>query len=222
MMMKKTQAAQQWMVAAVALGALSFGSAHAAERVPSAGPVAVLAEYGALSNTVDLAAASPFSSLVVDVTGAQSVGLPGDAGNTVKFFNVGANATIATVDWNVTLTAFGQSWLADMQVSFSSSAGNDGVIFTPGTELNAGTQTYTGSANLTDLGLAFNVQADGILRVEFSESWKDGAPGVADGQWDSGNITFGVTAAVPEPSTYGLMAVGLIAVGAMARRRKTA
>ncbi|MCV2349510.1 PEP-CTERM sorting domain-containing protein [Paucibacter sp. Y2R2-4] len=221
-MHKKTLVARQWMIVAAALGAMGLGSAHAGDRVPSAIQVPVLAEYGALSSAVDLYAPSPYSSLVVDVAGAQSVGLPGDPGNTVKFFNVGANATIASVDWNVTLTAFGESWLADMQVSFSSSAGNDGVVFTPGTEFFAGTKTYTGSASLTDLGLAFNVQADGILRVEFSESWKDGAPGVADGQWDSGNITFGVTAAVPEPSTYGLMAVGLIAVGAIARRRKTA
>ncbi|MCV2367107.1 PEP-CTERM sorting domain-containing protein [Roseateles oligotrophus] len=221
--MTKTVFTRKSVALAIAtVAAMSFGAAQADTRVANSVPVPKLAEYGALSGVVDLAAPSPASSLVVNVAGAQSVGLPGDAGNTVMNFNVGANSTISTVDWNVTLEAFGQSWLADMQVSFSSSAGNDGVIFTPSTTYAAGTASYTGSANLTDLGLAFNVQADGILRVEFSETYKDGAPGVADGQWNSGNITFGVTQAVPEPSTYGLMAMGLIVVGGIARRRKIA
>ncbi|MCV2356031.1 PEP-CTERM sorting domain-containing protein [Paucibacter sp. B2R-40] len=156
------------------------------------------------------------SSLLIDVAGAQSVDLAGAPGNTVMSFNVGANALIQSVDWRVTLTAFGASWLSDMELRFGSSAGNDGVWFTPGSENHNGSMSYTGAANLAELGLAFRVQADGILRLEFSELMKDQAAGIADGQWDIGQVTVGFTSAVPEPASYGLMAVGLLAVAGLA------
>ena len=156
------------------------------------------------------------SSLLIDVAGAQSVGLAGTPGNTVMSFNVGAHALIQSVDWRVTLTAFGASWLSDMALSFGSSAGIDGVWFTPGSENHNGSMSYVGTANLAELGLAFQVQADGILRLEFSELMKDQGPGIADGQWDAGQVTVGFTSAVPEPASYGLMALGLLALGGMA------
>lgn len=156
------------------------------------------------------------NSLVIDVSGAQSVGLAGTPGNTVMNFNVGANALITSVDWQVSLTAFGASWLSDMELRFGSTAGNDGVWFTPGSENHNGSMSYVGTANLAELGLAFQVQADGILRLEFSELMKDQGPGIADGQWDAGLLTVGITSAVPEPASYGLMALGLLAVGGMA------
>ena len=154
-------------------------------------------------------------SLAIDVAGAQSVGLAGTPGNTVKSFNVGANALITSVDWQVTLTAFGASWLSDMELRFGSSASNDGVWFTPGSDNHNGSMTYAGTANLAELGLAFQVQADGILRLEFSELMKDQGPGIADGQWDVGLVTVGITSAVPEPESYGLMALGLLALGGL-------
>jgi hypothetical protein len=156
------------------------------------------------------------SSLLIDVAGAQSVGLAGTPDNTVMSFNVGANSLITSVDWQVSLTAFGASWLSDMALSFGSSAGNDGTWFTPASENHNGSMSYTGTANLAEMGLAFQVQADGILRLEFSEQMKDLGAGIADGQWDAGQVTVGFTSAVPEPASYGLMAFGLLALGGLA------
>ena len=73
--------------------------------------------------------------------------------------------------------------------------------------------------------------ADRILRLEFFESFDDGAA-FQDGVWHSGQVTIGHTTAggaagtltlnigaVPEPGTYGLMALGLFGVLLAARRR---
>lgn len=155
---------------------------------------------------------------VVNVAGIQSYDLQGEPGNTVIDLNLGALAQVTSVSWNYNITAYDPSWLADMQVSFTSSSG-DGVVFTASGTNESGSEHQEGSADLVGLGLAFNVGADGKLHLEFSESFKD-LPGQADGQWDSGSFTIGYVSAVPEPSTYAMMMLGLLAVGAVARRRQ--
>ncbi len=64
--------------------------------------------------------------------------------------------------------------------------------------------------------LSFAVGSDGLLRLEFYETYDD--VGIQDGMWNSGTLTLGVTA-VPEPGTYGLMALGMVGVLLAARRR---
>jgi len=58
------------------------------------------------------------------------------------------------------------------------------------------------------------------LRLEFYESLDDFAD-EWDALWQSGSLTFEVSP-IPEPSTYGLMGLGLLGVAAAARRRKAA
>ena len=72
--------------------------------------------------------------------------------------------------------------------------------------------------DLVGLGLSFTANANGLVRFEFFESYDDAAVN-PDGIWNSGALTLQVVA-IPEPANYALMAMGLFAVAAVARRRK--
>lgn len=173
-----------------------------------------LAATAALAGLLATAQATP---VVVDVSGAQSINLQGEAGNTVWLVDIGANAVLNSLGWTLTLNAFAPSSLSEMQVSFGSSSGLDLITFAPGAaDSVSGTGSYTGSLDLTAYGVAAG--ADGKLRIEFSEGYKDFALNVAEGQWASGNLTFDVSA-VPEPSSIALLLAGLGVVGVRVRRR---
>ena len=163
--------------------------------------------------TLILAAASTnaqATSLVVDVTGVASQDLLGSSANTVLNFNIGAGSHVTGLSWDVTLQALNPSWLSEMQLSVSgSNASGPGVLFTPGLGSDqSGTAQFSGQSNWTAQGLDFMVGADGVLRLEFSETASDGlAP---DGIWKSGHLSVDyAAAAVPEPASYGLMGLGL-------------
>jgi hypothetical protein len=161
--------------------------------------------------------------LTIDVAGIQSHGEIGDADNTVLTFNVGANSTITSIDYSVNLTANSPSWLSELGLMFTSLDGSEGVIFNPGFgDTFEGTDTYSGSADLIDFGLSFNVGSDGILRLEFYEDFDDFVG--ADGVWNFGTVTFGIEpefAPVPEPSTALLLGAGIMLIG-YGRRRSAA
>lgn len=168
------------------------------------------------------AAMAQAATLVIDVAGLTSVDDLGSPNNLVQTYNLGANATVQGIAYDLTLTTVGLSWLSEATIAFEDSSQLAGVFLTPGfTDDFAGTGTYSGSAVLADLGLEFNVGADGILRVEFFESFDDVFAAI-DANYISGTITIthnGVTAAVPEPASWALMIGGFGLVGGAMRRR---
>jgi hypothetical protein len=174
---------------------------------------AALAFAGLLAHTATQAA-----TVVVDVSGATSVNLLGESGNTVLLVNIGPNTLLTSLSWVLTLEAFAPSSLSEMQVSFGGFSGQNLVTFAPdgfGGVIDAdGLGHYNGSLDINGLGMS--VESDGMLRIEFSEGYKDFAPGVAEGRWVSGNLTFGVSA-VPEPDGRVLALLGLVVLG-LARR----
>lgn len=158
--------------------------------------------------------------VAVDVSGAQSINLQGEAGNVVWLIDVGANALLTSLDWALELNAFSPSALAEMQVSFGDSSGGNLLTFTPGgADFFSGSGSYSGSIDLSAYGVG--VGADGKLRIEFSEAFKDFASGVAEGEWVSGNLTFGVSVGtLPEPASLALVLLGAGLVAGARRVRR--
>ncbi|MCG2841736.1 PEPxxWA-CTERM sorting domain-containing protein [Sandaracinobacter sp. RS1-74] len=165
------------------------------------------------------------ATLVIDLEDVFSYAGEGSPDNVVWNFNLGANSHITGIAYDVTLTAFSPSWLSELVVSFTST-GLDGVYLTPGfANSSSGTASFAASASLVDIGLDFSLDADGLLWLEFFESFNDASVN-PDGVWN-GTLTVTYTPenagpAVPEPASWALMLSGFGLVGFAARRRRLA
>lgn len=176
----------------------------------------------ALGTALPSASASVFS---VDVTGTQSWDEQGDLDNTIMVIDVaaelglasGSSVTIIGVGWDVSLATNGLSWLSEATVFI-----NGEVTLAPGTEDNPGTGNYSsgGIINLFDNGIPDIVLSDGLLTLEFFESYDDVADSV-DAIWTAGTLSFETAMApVPLPAALPLLLVSLGGLAMGGRRRR--
>jgi hypothetical protein len=211
----------RWASAAALVAVAGLPLAAQAKQAPGKSLVLSDGSSSVFSPVSPVASQSQGLDLVFNVSGIQSLDGNGSPNNAVFFIQALPGALVDAVAWSVTLQALSPSWLSEMAVSFTNSSGL-GVNLRPGAGVNnSGTQSFSGAASLADLGIAFNLDSDGVLRLEFFETFVD-FPGGADGVWQSGTVTFGGIMPIPEPGTYGLMALGLLGVAAAARRRRAA
>lgn len=185
--------------------------------------IAALAVAGAASAAGAAGIVVPFN-----VAGIQSFDALGDSSNTVVLFDAaaalglpsGTSVTMNGIGWDVAVFAdpnvgpFGGSWISEIRVAFRDSANLNGFNLTPA----AGNVPGPGSGasaviKLDTVPLPEIILADGILRLEFFDSFDDAAD-VADGAWVSGvlNLQF-----VPAPGAAALAGMGGLLV---ARRRR--
>ena len=157
--------------------------------------------------------------LQVDTAGILNYDERGAASNVVLDFYVGSGASITSLKWDVNVTSYAGSYLSEMKITFSDSLGT-GVTFTPGDGDDFdGTADYAGFQSLGDLGQVFAVGADGILRLEFHDGFKDLAFDEPEGMWNYGTLAVGISP-VPEPPVFAMALGGLLLISAVLKRRR--
>ena len=177
-----------------------------------------------------------------------------DPDNNVFEVNIGAGNAMTGVSWDVGVASVGASWLSEATVAFTSTSDTASGLF-----LNVGAgEDEAGDMEFSSEGVLVladamipdvDVDADGILRIEFFESFDDTADAI-DSNWRNAAEAFvvpgfGITCtnqaacdaafgdgdgeqelppppAVPALSLFGLLALALVlALGtALVLRRK--
>lgn len=149
----------------------------------------------------------------------------GDPDNTVMLIDMAALFGLASgsaidlngIGWDVTVSTVGASWLSEATMYFDNQTQDSGagIFLTVGIGNDfAGTANFTsgGIVKLADAGLPDLVLADGVLRIEFWESFDD----VADDIDAFLNGTLTLQSSVPAPSGIALLGLG----GLVAARRR--
>ena len=127
--------------------------------------------------------------------------------------------TITGVYWEGNLSTIGASWASEARFAFRDSNGLAGLFLTPGAGVNnptpVGGLALAGGLKLEEAQIPDVVLADGILNLEFYESFVDN-PGAPDAIWNSGTLRIQYNA-VPAPAA--LAPLGLAGLAGTRRRR---
>jgi hypothetical protein len=155
-----------------------------------------------------------------DITGSQSWDGYGMAVNEVHAIDAaaliglpsGTPVTMNGIGWDVTIETVGNSWLSEATMYFDDNISPDGtgLFLTPGVgDSFAGVGTYTsgGVIDLTDNGIDNILLPDGMLRLEFYESYDDYSGDVDANYLASSVLQLDI---VPEPASLALLAVGTL------------
>lgn len=197
---------------AVAAASMLVFQAHASNRLT-----------GVLSSEL-----APSANLVptfvdVNITGFQSFGDFGAAGNSEVFLNIGAGSTVTGWDYqNLSFTTAGASYLSEFVISVNNIDGSEFFDAAPSDVEAGGTfgpASGTWDSAAGGFGGAPFVTADGTVWVTVYELFTDAG---LNATVDSGTlrIYYDSAAVIPEPATYGLMGLGLLGVLGAARRRR--
>lgn len=189
------------------------------------------AMIAAVAGFAGLAAANPFlhqagerlptqaprgtaQTLVINLNNVESRDALRAAVNIVQTYNIGANAQVTGIGWDLNLATVGASWRNEAVIAFENTALSTGVFLTPGSEGSPGVGNYSsgGIVDLIGLALDFAVGGDGLLRLEFFETFVDNV-GSADAIW---NGTLSVQY-VPTPGALAVLGLGGLVAG---RRRR--
>ncbi len=153
----------------------------------------------------------------IDLAGIQSWDAAGSPLNHRLSLYIGANTTVTAIGWdNVVIQTAGDSWLSEARINFLNSP--IGLNLAPGTANGfsgtGGPYTSNGLLDLASIDptFPFQVGADGMLNLEFFESFDD-ITGAPDAVWLSGTLMINY----PAPGSLAVMMAGLTFA---ARRRR--
>jgi hypothetical protein len=162
----------------------------------------------------------------IDLAGVESWDAFGTPNNEIINQILGSGAIMTGIGWNLTIATVGGSWLSDADATFGSSS-LPSITLTPGLGDDAsGTASYSsgGIVDFTDIPLPNIVlDADGVLRIEFSEFFDDVLNAV-DANYTSGTFDVPFIAGAPVPTMPGVgllvLLVVLLAAGTLLLRRR--
>ncbi|MDH3588050.1 MAG: PEP-CTERM sorting domain-containing protein [Gammaproteobacteria bacterium] len=160
----------------------------------------------------------------VDISGVASWDGEGSPLNTVLLLDLGGGGpvTIDGIGWDLTITSVGASWLSEAVIGFGGTANPNEVNLSAGAgDSFPGVGTYSsgGIVDFASIPLPNIELADGILRLEFFESFDD-VTGDIDAFYEGLLSISGTGFATPTAEPGILMLFGLGLIGVVVARRK--